>query len=1029
MTPISASDSTTQSPRREIVSASAGSGKTHALAQKLVQLLLSDRVEHNKLRNILAVTFTNNAAMEMRHRTITMLKKFCLGDPNITDQLAQILDGDVEASRARATNLVNSILDQYSDFQVMTIDSFMSSIITSSAVEFGFPADFTITLDKRNILDEALDEFSRQMKFNEERRREFEGLIAMACESGTEHSKYLWDPYSDITRFVSRLSSILASSPFPLNPGRDRAGDLARLKSQLAQEAATLKTLMENSGFDPANNALKFLAKAEKGDFESLLKPQPISKPINKSGPRSKQLSYDAVMAELLPYCDRINALVSEYALLSAESHYRPSVNALFMLEETMMAVKKRNRQFPIEDVGKQLSNFLDEGAVPDVYLRLGETIYHYLIDEFQDTSPMKWRNLSVLIENALSLGGSLFVVGDTKQSIFSFGGGDQKIMKKVSEPDLFRSAPPVLTELPYNRRSGGVIVDFVNRLFTNIAADPDAAEAAAFSGLNDIRQEALPERRESGYVETRMFDDETLELPERDAVIAAIGDCRARGYGYKDIAILSAKNARVVEVSSWLNSANIPFVSYSSLDIRRRKVAGDILSLLNFLDSPVDDLSFATFVLGDVFLGEMKRVGVNISREELNLMFARRSSDSERVPYYKLFQQSYADIWNRYFEDLFNLVGYLPLYDLVSEIYKIFRVFDSSPGEEASLVKFLDLVKTFEDVGANSLKDFLSFSDDESSGGEWDIAVPKQTEAVTVSTIHKAKGLGFKVVIVLLYVEKQNSNHIYTAEQDGTTRLLRVTKELAARNTGLLSLYDERKTQTMVESLNVLYVALTRAEEEMYVFCVGKGKDSAPAKYLRPIEGTSGTKSAPRVGDRPTTENGRKAHHVHVGERRRLSIEPGFVPSARRESERGELLHEILSEIEYWDDIAREALCSLIDGVCRRRRMESDPDIERLLGDFLASEGISRLFERAEGRVVMRERDCADDTGRLRRIDRLVVDGDVVTVVDFKTGIDRAEYDAQVRAYMKIARDLFPGKKIRGMIALIESRAWRMIE
>ena len=269
---------------------------------------------------------------------------------------------------------------------------------------------------------------------------------------------------------------------------------------------------------------------------------------------------------------------------------------------------------------------------MPDVYFRLGDRIYHYLIDEFQDTSPIQWRNLEPLIEESLGKGGSLFLVGDTKQAIYGFRDADYRIMRHLeAEPGHFGSVEASVRELKTNYRSDQAILDFVKDLFLGLGDDADGnspgyGRLAALSGLDDFDQSVLPGREGRGFVSYVLLEKEAASAADEDeagrrpgtdedAAPAVVEDppekaelqnlvtgLRRRGWRASDIAVLTYKNADVVRVASWLNELDIPFIPFSSLDIRGRKIVGEILSFLRFLDAPPDDLAFAEVLLGGMF-------------------------------------------------------------------------------------------------------------------------------------------------------------------------------------------------------------------------------------------------------------------------------------------------------------------------------------------------------------------------------------------------------------------------------------------
>ena len=425
------------------------------------------------------------------------------------------------------------------------------------------------------------------------------------------------------------------------------------------------------------------------------------------------------------------------------------------LLQPTIEKLKRQYGQIFIDDVTRSLAEHLTNESVPEIYFKIGETIYHYLIDEFQDTSQIQWKNLFPLIEESLSKGGSLFVVGDTKQSIYGFRDADWRIMKRLTEANPFPSAHHEVQSLDMNYRSYEKIVEFTKEVFHTIIPAGGFEDETAASGLSTYEQHVTPEHTGKGYVEVDVIQEQEGDHPEKDSLLTIVKECRSRGYRYSEIAILTPNNSSVIEVSGWLNEEGIPIISHSTLDVRRRKSAGEFIALLRFLDSPVDDLSFVTFILGDVFSNTLDEGKQRNCAQRPDPIYRRTAGPQAVVRFIRHSASILRILWDEYFEHLFNVVGYLPLYDLVSEAYKIFDVFQSSPDEEASLVKLLEVIKTFEQQGANTMKNFLEYSEDETTDDVWKIDIPKDINALQVMTIHKAKGIEFPVVIVLLYDQR----------------------------------------------------------------------------------------------------------------------------------------------------------------------------------------------------------------------------------------------------------------------------------
>ncbi|MCK4249636.1 MAG: UvrD-helicase domain-containing protein, partial [Candidatus Omnitrophica bacterium] len=609
----------------------------------------------------------------------------------------------------------------------------------------------------------------------------------------------------------------------------------------------------------------------------------------------------------------RLKLLVNNYTYYYARIFYVPYLKVYNEFKQTIEQVKKQQSKVFIEDINEKLAQYLVKDIVPDVYLRLGDTIFHYLIDEFQDTSPVQWYNLLPLVENSVSQEGSLFVVGDTKQAIYVFREADYHIMKAVETQNPFPSASHSVSELNKNYRSRQGIIDFNEEVFKNKVVEQGYEMPARESELLFWTQVSEKKDEHKGVVAITILDKDEDKLPERSKVQELITDLRTRGYRYRDIAVLTPRNEDVVRVTTWLNEKEIPFISLSSLDIRRRKITGEIMAVLSFLDSPLDDLSLAVFLLGSIFEKTLQQSrDKNISKINKKDLHVFLFNHHKKEPLYKSFQKEFTPVWEEYLAPLFKSAGYLPLYELVTEIFRSFKIFENLPEEEATLCRILEVIKDFEGEDANSLKSFIRTAEEEPDESRWNMDVPEGTDAVKVMTVHKAKGLGFPVVISLLYNETLHRGFPFIVEESGDKiSFLKINEKIAAKNKDYQSLYNKEKVKEEVNSLNKLYVGFTRAEKEMYILGIkGKG-DKYPFEILPTDKypGGTGLKPGKIEKDKPDSNQEESpasigVYHLAQVDKIKTDTPDIYKPQAfnLEETRRGDLIHAILARIDYLD-------------------------------------------------------------------------------------------------------------------------------
>lgn len=1138
-------------PEFFILSASAGSGKTWALSLRFVQFLLSERVRgltRNDLPNIMAMTFTRNAAREMKERILEWLKECARGDAERIGSIRAVVSAPGPDIQRLAGEMVDRILARYSDFQVDTIDHFTGAVFRASAVDLGVSPDVETILEPQETVSYAFQRYLRKIRAGSPEAGIFELIVEQLFRNQSGERAFDWDPAPKVREKVGALYGKLAAQNKRLVT-EDFDAEKTALEKRMRAAAEEMGSLVESSGLEKKTRSSCFptvIPAIAGGDFvkaiKASFKTDPVSKPAPDGGPRGgkaapgrKRASGGAVPGRMAAYeralalWRELESLVKAYRPLYARGFYHPYLLAYQSFLETLDQVKRQQGVVFIDDINQKLSRYVEEGLVPDIYFRLGDRVFHFLIDEFQDTSRIQWENLKPLIENSLAQEGSLFVVGDTKQGIYGFRDADFRIMKALEDGDEnpFPSVTPEKRALETNFRCRREILDFVKDKFliepeADGAAPPEAktgqagaregeegepgagnaeakkdvpkafrankekyAEYLKASGLDDFTQDVDPKKREPGHVEyivletpdkKKTADAEDGEcgpddgadgeapppaeedVPEKPEVQARVLDLYRRGFSWADIAILTFKNDDVARVSSWLNEtpwtdrngvphSGIPFIPSSSLDIRKRRIIAEVLALLQFLDSPPDDLSFATFLVGDVFKAKVQadaRQGLlsglpsDLDVAWREFLFECRAKGV--APLYPAFRKKFPELWDRYLERFFKIVGYYPLYDLVTLIYRMFDVFALFAPEEASLTRLLEAIKNFEGEGRNDLREFLELSgDEEGEASAWTIDVPPSIEAVKVMSIHKSKGLTFPAVILLQYAGARFRDEFFFERDEDTVRVLKLDQDLASDDPVLEPIYDEAYDRDKVGSLNALYVAMTRAADELHVIAVKGKRLCYPLDFLgteryvskdaegrpipperRPLAPPREKKPAAPVAD---TLRFRELFELPVNTRETLN---------RDAIRRGEIAHAILAEVDYLGPDPSADLAAA------RARLAIDEDeapvyeeVGSRLARFLADPALRPYFERRPGRTVKTELEVCDRTGRLRRLDRVVLDPGEVFVIEYKTGLpsepgklkDWEKEDRQVfAAYLEIMREVHPGRPVRGAFAYVDA-------
>lgn len=1044
-------------PSIKIVKASAGSGKTYFLTKTFVAYLLSDSIHFNDLKNILAITFSNNAAIEIKEKIISWLKNIYFGDTTTLEEF-DYLNIPHEVLKRKAEELLDRILNNYSEFQIRTIDSFLTKIFKAEALKFGFPGDIEIIMNNRNFMYRAFEIFLSRLSEDSLLKDFFAEVLEIIEDSLTNSSSYMWNPTKRIFREIQEIHKIISKNMIDFNDfSKDKLQALfekfEESKGVLKKLSKEFQLVLKRQGklFDKKLKIIEVLDAIQSENYYNEIFTVKFEKiPISNPTP------------EIERKWDELKKAIANFINYHSKIYYIPYLLIFFSFYETLHTLKLREQKLFIEDINKFISEKLHELSIPEVYIKLGERIYHYFIDEFQDTSPIQWKNLKILIENSLSEGGTLLLVGDTKQAIYGFRGADYSIMTDlIKEAERPRTLPSVekyeIHNLSHNYRSADRIVNFVRDFFReNLipylpkfsfeSMNSGLHSALTLSGLYYCEQMVKDELKGLGYVriEKVEHDGDNKEEMERGCLLNILRKLRHyHGFLNREIAILAFKNPTIKQISTWLNEERYEFISFSSLDIRNRKIISELVHLIRFLDSPNDDFSFSTFLLGDIAKINFTDENLNWREEAERFIFScneLKLKHFDDQPIYKRFKEKYPDIWNGFFEEPFRKVGILPLYDLITELYRMFNLFNFFPEEEAALIKFLDIVTSFEANGGG-LKNFIEFY--ETSGEEdesyWDISKPIGRDALTLMTVHKAKGLEFPAVVLVTDLDGIRTEKINYHDEF----FLRFPNNDVLENEYLRELKNLKESflnKNLVEDLNKLYVGLTRAKEVLYILvsCEKAKKIKCPkknpaVKCLFDLNLSSEDQYSKQIKENHREREDLSLEINHSEFRSNLSIrEYRFKdnkPIDIEETKIGELSHKVVSNLKHADIESDPGLVKRIEEIIEKFKDEFR--IECRIGEVrnsvlraLNNREIREFFLPIEGREVHTEKEIVDEEGNLHRIDRLIIDRDRITVLEFKFGknpdIEKAK--EQMETYMKLIRKIYSERFVQGFIYLSET-------
>ena len=1100
-------------PQLRQIRASAGSGKTYELTTSFLTYLAgagetsgdpfagcrASRSGPHGWPEILAVTFTNRAATEMQERIIGRLKDTALGGvpaPGWT--------------REQAQRWIGIILRRYGALNVRTIDSLLHLIVRLTALELDLPPDFEPVFATEEALAPLLDTLLEQSR-QDERLRD---LLDEACRDLFFHSLqrgFVAGKNMTGKTLRERVMEVLMPVMEARASGLARPGEVAEHLDSMAQglrdAVERLRGCIAGEQLDCVANLSKFLDKclasrsSELPPKSEMWKKAALDDCLKKASKGMASAAAEAAYADL---CQKARKLDADGKLLRGALKIMPFVGLARELADQVPDFLKREGAVPAAFVPKLARQVLSgDYGVPEAFCRLGTSLTHILVDEFQDTSREQWEAIHPLVLEALSRGGSLTWVGDVKQAIYGWRGGDATLFDEVrQDAALCAVAPePQTVTLPTNWRSCRAIVETNNTLFSRLCDAPIAKavlsamlpkdtpspilQALLEESMHRLKegfagsQQKVAQGKAEGFVRFQRINgekSEDLDEAVRDELLDCVREIAERR-PWGDLTVLVRSNTRASQVAGWLMEEGIPVVTDNSFLLAEHPLVEQLTALLTFLDSPRNDLAFWTFLSGRQMLLPL----ISLSAQALEEWAAsRRTAERRNMPLFMAFREDFPALWKQWIAPFHADAGLLTPYDITREALGRLDIWNRYPTEAAFVRRFLEIIHVAEGQGYGSLSAFLDYWN--RHGQQEKAPMPESLDAVRVMTMHKSKGLQFPVVIVPWhnFTQRPDTPPVKT-RVDGLTLL-------APRGPASGMEHYQAIADNAREALHLLYVAWTRAEEELYAFLtetestrntpgLGSGLNVLLNALPMPEElferGTPGV-SRPAAPDKTEkSEGAEKTEETARNESERtqpelmnelLAAEPvsaaqtdgqadgqerwrpmNWLPRLRifrnpleefafTQKRRGVFVHHCLECLqtsgqltEHPEDDARRAFAQ---GLRTFPLPIRDPEaVEREVVDMLT--WYAALPEAADWlRHGTPEQELIDESGELFRADLVVDDGKRITVIEYKTGDPTPAHDTQIQRYMRLIAAA-SSRPIRGVLVYLDHKRldWKQLE
>ncbi|MBK7429862.1 MAG: UvrD-helicase domain-containing protein [Bacteroidetes bacterium] len=1045
----------------KIFKSSAGSGKTFTLVKEYLKLVLAHPEDY---RSILAITFTNKAAEEMKSRIVEALVDLSSGNKS---PLLEILEKDLPKVniRVRAEKSLKNILHDYSSFSVSTIDSFFQRILRALAREIHLPLKMEVEVSTDDAILAVTDSILREVgndkeltdwltdlalqKMGEEKGWNIEndiGVVAGELFKEDHHNKKILSRedikriYLELNRtrnvFTNKLKkigdealSIISGAGFSLNDFSYKEAGVAGYFQKISNP----------------KNAASFLtgSRVEKG----------IDDPTSWTSKKSEYKSTldDLVSTALLPLLQKAVAIVdNEYREYITANEVLKKIYLFGLvndLQDKFREYRKENNVILLSDTTKLLGDMIEGNDTPFIYEKTGNRFKHLLIDEFQDTSLLQWKNLLPLVVNALGSGFMTLIVGDAKQSIYRWRGGNMNLLIRDIFTDLVNFKSIIQPEvLSTNFRSKKEIVSFNNQFFlnaneiANVQLDMNDHPILNLAYGKDLSQMVASKNDQSGYVEVNYINSEDAEDEDGEALkwkdlamknlLTEIRNQIANGFSYRDISILVRKNTEGNEIATFLLENEIDkIISPDSLLITGSPRINFLVNVLRFLADQKNAIARAEVLYYYALnIANLKFDKHTYFSDHKNFKYTGKTGkkDNTLFPPESLNESNFNSILPESFTSHLTYLANLPIYEISEQLVNIFGL-NKKP--DAFIQRFQDLVLEYNTGFDSSLEGFINWWDSSKKVRNASVITPQNEDAIQIITIHRSKGLQFPIVFMPFcdwkLLPKSNELIWLQTNQEpfselGKTALVTTN---ALKETYYSENYNEEVNQTVIDNMNMLYVAFTRAEEKLFIYCPQDNKKDLNS-VSKLISRTCHQLDPEQIDTFSKGENFIKPKS-DKNKLNSTSTDLRIYPSNRWQDKLslsshgndliemiekkdmtkvnyGILIHALLAEVKDTSEFKHLADKFVFDGLI------TDDQKKILLEEVetvLKVEEIAGLFSKEY--EVKAEKEIILPTGEVLRPDRVIIKNKEAIVIDFKSGQPHKKHENQVTQYADILRKM----------------------
>lgn len=1015
----------------QVVNASAGSGKTYSLVKTYIHLLLTDEGEHadRKYAEILAMTFTNKAALEMKTRIIKALDE--LANPEFYKESKYINTISTETGlkqedvQTKSKRLLSGILHRYEDFYVMTIDKFNLRLIRSFSRDLDLPPDFEVVLNEVPLIEQVVDEILEEIGKNEK----LSTILLRYANANIEDEKS-WDLRKSLIDFGNVLSSEqdlpyverLMSMEFSNEDYNQHRLELKKLNEEYRKRVKEAATIFYNSGFKqdefPGKSNVFNRFRVLASETQKLGGDAPFT---------DTNLKYIAKAVETDSSAVELNGVVTKlaewheinneyYKILDIHLKNYFNMALLKYMNNALLTLNKQERLIRISEFNTKIAKLLQEDTLY-IYEKLGTRFRHFMLDEFQDTSRLQWLNLIPLIRESLGNGQKNFIVGDPKQAIYRFKNGvAEQFVKlpgvynpeqdaKIAEVSNYFEQMGHVDELEDNWRSAADIVTFNNELFEQLSIKLNDPQKDFYAS---VKQDPKSGKKGYVYIESKPIPKNLNQDEKNDDkfqfVLSSVQDALNDGFKPGEICILGRGNKFCNFIATALTNEKYKVVSADSLNIDSELTVRFVISYFKLRLNPVNQNTIRQFahIYCELFSHSLDYYNSLFTTIETNNQKTIKTANLDlffaKNPHYR----------NHFFDP------FETLYDLIQ---KTFRLFGLHELKNPYLHHLADLVHLFETKNGPDLNLFLQEYDTMPKDAKA-LQIPESDDALKVMTIHKSKGLEFPVVIVINDMKSEiKAGAEFFVETENY--LLRTTLAKASPVKEIRSANEEELSKVYLDTLNLYYVAYTRPVNRLYVKndYGTSGLSAEIHQALKQMPGVAEDGEELRFirGEKQTREQEEKVQADDFFTPEASTDNLWFPDIALQDSD--ELKTEdFLSDEQRYGNQFHLAISSIhdkyeIEKIVRQfiRTGEIEQAFEEQLKSDLKklfeTEAYNQLFEDAI--EILSEQSFIISRNEQIRPDKIIVKPNRTVVLDYKTGQPLKKHNKQLEQYRSVLQEM----------------------